>query len=291
MSFVKKSSLIMVIALMGVLAACGGNSDDSADADNDEIFIGQISWPENIAVTNMWQAVLEDEGYDVDLELVDMGTQMASLAENDMDIAPEVWLPVQDKNYYEEYKDDVEFFDEPWYDNGVVGLAVPEFMDDINSIEDLNENKDLFDGEITGFEPGAGTMEITEEVMEEYDLDLDLVDSSESAMISAVIDADEQQEPIVAPLWKPHYVFAEADMKFLEDPKKTFGETEEIFMAARDDFKEDNEEVYTWMKNFELDDEELEDLMVEVQENEEDPLEGAEKWVEDNEDVVESWKE
>lgn len=290
MSFVKKGSLIMVIALMGVLAACGSDND-SAGAEDDEIFIGQISWPENIAVTNMWQAVLEDEGYDVNLELVDMGPQMASLAEDDMDIAPEVWLPVQDKNYYEEYKDEVEFFDEPWYDNGVVGLAVPEFMDDINSIEDLNENKDLFDGEITGFEPGAGTMETTEEMMEEYDLDYDLVDSSESAMISAVKDADEQEEPIVAPLWKPHFIFAEADMKFLDDPKKSFGETEEIYMAAREDFKEDQEEVYNWMQNFELDDEELEDLMVEVQDNEEDPLAGAEKWVEDNEDLVESWKE
>lgn len=275
---------------MGVLAACGSDND-SAGAEDDEIFIGQISWPENIAVTNMWQAVLEDEGYDVNLELVDMGPQMASLAEDDMDIAPEVWLPVQDKNYYEEYKDEVEFFDEPWYDNGVVGLAVPEFMDDINSIEDLNENKDLFDGEITGFEPGAGTMETTEEIMEEYDLDYDLVDSSESAMISAVKDADEQEEPIVAPLWKPHFIFAEADMKFLDDPKKSFGETEEIYMAAREDFKEDQEEVYNWMQNFELDDEELEDLMVEVQDNEEDPLAGAEKWVEDNEDLVESWKE
>src|SRR5699024_1399607 len=291
MSFVKKSSLIMVIALMGVLAACGGNSDDSADADNDEIFIGQISWPENIAVTNMWQAVLEDEGYDVNLELVDMGPQMASLAENDMDIAPEVWLPVQDKNYYEEYKDDVEFFVEPWYDNSVVGLAVPEFMDDIISIEDLNENKDLFDGEITGFEPGAVMMETTEVMMEEYDIDYDLVDCSESAMISAVKDTDEQEVPIVAPLWKPHFIFAEADMKFLDDPKKSFGETEEIYMAAREDFKEDQEEVYNWMQNFELDDEELEDLMVEVQDNEEDPLAGAEKWVEDNEDLVESWKE
>lgn len=290
MSFVKKGSLMMVIALMGVLAACGSDND-SAGAEDDEIFIGQISWPENIAVTNMWQAVLEDEGYDVNLELVDMGPQMASLAEDDMDIAPEVWLPVQDKNYYEEYKDEVEFFDEPWYDNGVVGLAVPEFMDDINSIEDLNENKDLFDGEITGFEPGAGTMETTEEMMEEYDLDYDLVDSSESAMISAVKDADEQEEPIVAPLWKPHFIFAEADMKFLDDPKKSFGETEEIYMAAREDFKEDQEEVYNWMQNFELDDEELEDLMVEVQDNEEDPLAGAEKWVEDNEDLVESWKE
>src|SRR5699024_9139975 len=95
----------------------------------------------------------------------------------------------------------------------------------------------LFDGEITGFEPGAGTMETTEEMMEEYDLDYDLVDSSESAMISAVKDADEQEEPIVAPLWKPHFIFAEADMKFLDDPKKSFGETEEIYMAAREDFK------------------------------------------------------
>src|SRR5699024_4875700 len=181
----KKGSLIMVIALMGVLAACGSDND-SAGAEDDEIFIGQISWPENIAVTNMWQAVLEDEGYDVNLELVDMGPQMASLAEDDMDIAPEVWLPVQDKNYYEEYKDEVE-------------------------------------GENTRFEPGAGTMETTEEMMEEYDLDYDLVDSSESAMISAVKDADEQEEPIVAPLWKPHFIFAEADMKFLDDPKKSFG--------------------------------------------------------------------
>src|SRR5699024_1467705 len=135
------------------------------------------------------------------------------------------------------------------------------FMDDINSIEDLNENKDLFDGEITGFEPGAGTMETTEEMMEEYDLDYDLVDSSESAMISAVKDADEQEEPIVAQLLKPHFIVAEADMKFLDDPKKSFGETEEIYMAAREDFKEDQEEVYNWMQNFELDDEELEDLM------------------------------
>lgn len=290
MSFVKKSSFILMIAVMGVLAACGSDND-SAGAEDDEIFIGQISWPENIAVTSMWQAVLEDEGYDVNLELVDMGPQMASLAEEDMDIAPEVWLPVQDKNYYEEYKDEVEFFDEPWYDNGVVGLAVPEFMEDINSIEDLNENKDLFDGEITGFEPGAGTMETTEDMMEEYDLDFDLIDSSESAMVSAVIDADEQQEPIVAPLWKPHYIFAEADMKFLDDPKKSFGETEEIFMAAREGFKEDQEEVYNWMQNFELDDDELEELMVEVQDNEEDPVAGAEKWIEDNEDLVESWKE
>src|SRR5699024_12274219 len=102
--------------------------------------------------------------YKIKLEIVYLEQQMSSLAEDELDIEPEVWLPVQEKMYYKEYKEEVDFFDEPWYENGEVGLAVPEYMDDINSIEDLNENKDLFNGEITGFEPGAGTME-TAEVM------------------------------------------------------------------------------------------------------------------------------
>src|SRR5699024_2262054 len=121
MRLIKEGYLILMIALFGVLAARNSDSDDNVadanNADSDEIFIGQISWPENIAVTNMWKAILEQEGYDVKLEIVDMGPQMSSLAEDDLDIAPEVWLPVQDKMYYEEYKEEVDFFDEPWYEN------------------------------------------------------------------------------------------------------------------------------------------------------------------------------
>src|SRR5699024_5061863 len=99
-----------------VLAACNSDSDDNVadanNADSDEIFIGQISWPENIAVTNMWKAILEQEGYDVKLEIVDMGPQMSFLADDDIDIADEVWLLVHDKMYYKDYKEEVNFFDE-----------------------------------------------------------------------------------------------------------------------------------------------------------------------------------
>src|SRR5699024_3917036 len=181
------SFLFIGLALV-FLAACGDTNDNDSDNANgeskgDEIVIGQIGWPENIAVTNMWKAILEDEGYEVDLKLIEMGLQMSSLASGDLDMAPEIWLPVQDKSYYEKYKDEADFAEEPWYHNGKVGLAVPEYMEDINSIEDLNENKEKFNGEITGFEPGAGTMEVTAEVIEDYDLDFDLVSSSEAAMI------------------------------------------------------------------------------------------------------------
>src|SRR5699024_1122583 len=101
MRLINKDSFILVIVVFGVLGACNSDCDDNVadanNADSDEIFIGQISWPEKIAVTNMWKAILEQEGYDVKLEIVDRGPQMSSLAEDDVDIAPEVWLPVQDK--------------------------------------------------------------------------------------------------------------------------------------------------------------------------------------------------
>lgn len=293
MNVYKKGSFILMIVLFLLLTACSGESGNSSSANakeaKDQIVIGQINWPENIAVTNMWKAILEEEGYDVELKLIEMGPQMASLAKGDLDMAPEIWLPVQDKSYYEEYKDSADFAEEPWYENGKVGLAVPVYMEDINSIEDLNENKEKFDGKITGFEPGAGTMKVTEEVIKDYDLDYELISSSEAAMIASVKNAVKQKEPVVAPLWKPHYVFSEVDLKFLDDPKETYGGTEKIYMATRDGFDSDYPEVYKWMTNWKMSDEQLGELMVHVKDNEDDPIKGAQKWVKENQDVIEAW--
>ena len=295
---VKRISLFTLMAtIFLVLAACGSTSSDAesdedsngSEEDKGTITIGQINWPENIAVTNLWKALLEDEGYTVDLKLLEMGPQMAALGAGELDIAPEIWLPVQDKSYYEEFKDQANFFEEPWSDNGRVGLVVPTYMEDINSIEDLNANKDKFNGEIIGFESGAGTMIVAQEVIDEYGLDYNLSASSTAAMISSIRLAVEDEEPIVAPLWKPHYIFSEVDLKFLDDPKKTFGEVEKIYMATRDGFDSDHEDVSKWLMNFKLNDDQLGDLMIQTKENEDNPLKGAEKWIEENQDVVDEW--
>ncbi len=139
-----KKILGLSIALLVVvtLAACGGSSEESSsEVNQDEISIGQINWAENIAVTNMWKVILEEKGYNVKLQLLDMGTMMKALESGDLDVSLEVWLPVQDKNYLKEYQDTVNFSDATWYDNAKVGLVVPTYMEDINSIEDLNKTK------------------------------------------------------------------------------------------------------------------------------------------------------
>ncbi|KKE78494.1 glycine betaine ABC transporter substrate-binding protein [Oceanobacillus caeni] len=297
MYFKKGKIWLITIGLMVLLSACGGSNGTTSANQEDEaskgtINIGQISWAENIAVTNMWKVILEEEGYEVKFHLLDMGTQMAALENDALDINLEVWLPVQDKEYVEQYKDKVNFSEETWYDNAKVGLVVPSYLEEINSIEDLKKNSELFQGEITGFDPGAGTMLVTEEVIEEYDLDYELLSSSEPAMLTEIEAATENKEPIVAPLWNPHRVFSELDLKYLEDPKEVYGGVEKIYHATRLGFAEDFPEVSEWIKNWKMDDQSVGELMSyvnEAEENGEDPMVGAEKWIEDNEELVNEW--
>lgn len=286
----KKSwSMLLAIVMIAVLTACGSTEEagDEGKADK-KISIGQISWAENIAVTNMWKVILEDKGYDVKLTNLNMGSTMAALKSGDLDASLEIWLPVQDANYLESYQDTVNFSDATWYDNAKVGLVVPSYMEDVNSIEDLNEHKEKFEGNIVGFDPGAGTMEVTEQLIKDYDLNYILQSSSEPAMLAEIGEAVKEERPIVAPLWSPHWIFSEYDLKFLDDPKEVYGGVEKIHHATRQGFADDHPEVKEWLKNWKMNDQQIGELINSV-ENSEEPIDGARKWVEENQDLIGEW--
>ncbi|WP_028782289.1 glycine betaine ABC transporter substrate-binding protein [Thalassobacillus devorans] len=291
-SWKKILSLILVLSVGAILTACGSSDEasdqDQAEASDEELTIGQINWAENIAVTNMWKVILEEKGYNVKLNNVNMGTTMKALESGDMDASLEVWLPVQDANYLKEYKDTVNFSEATWYDNAKVGLVVPTYVEEVNSVDDLKKHKEKFEGEIVGFDPGAGTMEVTEQLLKDYNLDYELLPSSEPAMIAEIGKAIENKEPIVAPLWSPHWVFSKYDLKFLEDPKKTYGGVEKIHHATRQGFAEDYPKVSEWLKNWKMNDKQIGQL-IEYVESAEEPLDGAKKWVKENQELINEW--
>jgi len=68
-----------------------------------------------------------------------------------------VWLPSTDKSYVE----DKIVQHEAWYEDTTIGLAVPEYVD-IDSIANLNDHKEKFNGQIVGIDPGASIMKATE---------------------------------------------------------------------------------------------------------------------------------
>lgn len=279
------------VASLALLAtACNGEDDGVAtgpdeeeNGEGQEVTIGLIPWEEGIAVTHLWQEILEEQGYDVTVQDLDVAPTFQGLAQGDIDLFLDAWLPDTHASYMDEYGDDIEQVGQ-WYDGATLHLTVPSYVDEVDSIEDLADNADLFDDEIIGIEAGAGLMQATEDqVIPDYDLEMTLVESSTAAMLTELETAIADEEPIVVTLWRPHPAYAEHDLKDLEDPEGSLGEGEGIESVARAGFGEDFPELNGWLQDFELNDEEISNLtQLVVGEYEDDPGEGARVWLSDN---------
>lgn len=182
------------------------------------------------------------------------------------------------------------------YAAALLGLSVLFILaacQDSASDENGNEENGTIDvEEIIGIEPGTGTMNIAEQTIEEYSLDLKLTPSSEPAMLAELQRAIDDEEPVVVTLWQPHWIFTEHDLKFLEDPKGTLGASENIHTMVRQGFQEEHPSAYQFLDNFYWEVDDMNEVMSKFGQNEDvEPREAAEEWIADNRETVDSWIE
>ena len=143
--------------------------------------------------------------------------------------------------------------------------------------------------EIIGIEPGAGLMKLTKAAIEDYDLEnWNLVEGSSAAMVAELKKAIDKKEPIVVTGWSPHWMFSTYDLKYLEDPNKSFGGAENINTIARQGLEQDAPGAYKILDQFFWETGDMEDVMVEVAGGM-SPSEAAEKWISANPDKVSEW--
>lgn len=281
-------SLVSVLSL-SVLAGCGSDDKSSNDGDKKVVNFGYVNWAEGVAMTNVVKVILEDKmDYEVNTTMADAGVVFTSLADGDIDMFIEGWLPVTHKDYMEKYGDKLLKLGAN-YEGARIGTVVPEYVD-INSLEELKGQEDKFDGKIVGIDAGAGVMQATEKAIEEYDLDMDLLTGSEPVMTASISDAIDNKEAIAVTGWTPHWKFNKWDLKFLDDPKQVYGEAETLYTIARGDIMEDEnlKEAVEFIENFKMNDDQLSKLMTDFEEGDNEEA-TAKKWVEDNEELVNSW--
>ncbi|WP_201745067.1 glycine betaine ABC transporter substrate-binding protein [Aidingimonas lacisalsi] len=271
------------------LAAGLGLAAGSAHAQEDKgtVELAYVEWSSEVASTNVVRAVLEQQGYDVEINSLSASAMWQAIAHDDADAMVAAWLPTTHENYLEQTKDDVEDLG-PNFEGTKLGLVVPADSD-LESIEDINDHADELNGEIIGIDPGAGLMSQTETVLEEYDLDVDLRSGSGATMTSSLSTAIENDEPIVVTGWTPHWMFSRWELKYLDDPQNVYGDAERIHTVVRKGLKEDMPEAYAILDNFEWTPEQMGEVMLMNQEEDADPYENAKQWVENNQDVVEEW--
>lgn len=276
-------SLILIISFGLTLISCGNSSNTE---EKEKINILYSNYLGAIAFTNLSEIALENQGYDVEITNLDMGLIFGELSKDNPngDVFMDAWLPNTHEAYWEEYGDKLVKIGES-FSEGTTGLVVPTYVT-INSIEELNENKDKFNEEIIGVGSGAGIHRDTYRAIEEYDLELEQITSSGPAMVAALNKATKNKEWIVITGWKPHLKWLEYDLKYLEDPKGVYPK-DVCAIVSRRGFKEDMPEATTYFENFNLTDDQLNILMDYVEKI--GPKEGAQKWYDENKELVDSW--
>jgi glycine betaine/proline transport system substrate-binding protein len=84
-------------------------------------------------------------------------------------------------------------------------------------------------------------------------------------------------------LWTPHWAYSEYDLTKLADPKKSFGEGDEIHTVASKDFPKQYPQLTKWFKDFKLSEKQLAGLENEIQKHGTGHEEEAVKaWMEKN---------
>jgi glycine betaine/proline transport system substrate-binding protein len=295
---VKNKKVIGVLAVLLVVGlifvGCSENGVEngeteglSGETSKGVIKLGYVQWACAEASTHLAQAVIMDKlGYDVSVVSLEAGGLYAGMAEGDIDAQTTAWLPVTHKDYMDQYGDQIDDYGN-LYNDARIGLVVPEYVE-IDSIEELNEFAEKFGGRIVGIDGGAGIMRATEQAIEDYGLELELIESSDMAMTAALADAYMEEEWIVVTGWTPHWKFASFDLKFLEDPKGIYGGSEDIRVMARQGLDEDAPDVANFLKNYFLEDYQLGAVIGAIAEGAE-PLDAARDWIAENEDVVQGW--
>ena len=144
---------------------------------------------------------------------------------------------------------------------------------------------------ITGVEPGAGITLQTINTLEEYENleGWELMDSSTAGMLGSLDTAIQNEEPIIVVGWSPHWKFSAYDLKFLEDPKGTFGGSENVNTIARKGLEEDMPNAYKVLDRFYWEPQDMEAVMFDAQEVSFE--EAANNWIEENPDKVAQWTE
>ena len=281
------ASLLMVSTL--TLAACGASnaSSDSENASSSagskwddcdmregvkdvssekadskkEITIGAFNgWDESFATAHLLKAVLEKDGYTVNIKAYEAAPGYTGVANGDIDLLTDTWLPVTHASYLKKYGDKIEDLG-CWYNKGKNTIAVNEDSP-AKTIGDLKKMGDEYDNKLIGIEAGAGLTKMTKEkAIPEYGLDnLEYTISSTPAMLAAIKKSQADGTNIAVTLWRPHWAYAAFPMRDLEDPKGAMGGDEFIYSFARKGFQDDLPKASQIVKNLVLDDEQLADL-------------------------------
>jgi len=288
MRFTKRNFMAAVLSVSSMVAL--GAFAPQAAASQSPIRLGYVqSWPSSSVTTKLAANVIENDlNQPVQLVALSAGPMYQGVKSGDLDAMLTAWLPITHKSYYNKVWPDVLNLG-PNLRGTKLGLVVPSYVKDVNSIEDLKKHADEFGGKIYGVGAGAGINEDTLKAIKKYGLNnMQLVKSSTAGMAASLKRAVQKKEPVVVTGWSPLWIWGKFDLKYLKDPKKIYGQAGYVATIASRELPDKNPAVYDFLDAFKLKLSQLNAIEA-MTKNNMSEKEAVAKWVKEHPKVVSHW--
>ncbi len=286
----KKFMLCLLLAAVMTVTLTFGTA---AAQEKKTLNFGVVAWSEALAEGELIKYIMEKEiGWPVKIVNPDIGVAYTALANGDLDLFIESWLPMTHEAYWDKIASKICDFG-PIYEDASLGWAVPNYIprEVFNSVADMNkaEVKEKCGGKIIGVDPGGGLMQHSSLMMKKYPelKDWKLIEGSDYAMAASLKRSMQRKEWTVVTLWKPHFAFSRFDIRYIEDPRKILGTEERVHMIGRRDFMDVfPNEVSSFLSRLYFTIDQVNEL-VDLYEKDEDTA--AKKFIKNNPKLVHYW--
>ena len=268
-------------------SSSGSMGKSAASTPTHDLKLAYVDWSSCIAATHVVKAALEQQGFRVGTVLLTGAAMYPALAQGTADATVCAWLPSTHAAYYARVRNQLINLG-PNMAGTRIGLVVPDYVS-IDSIDQLSTHADRFGGRIVGIDPDAGEMGIAREAIETYRLPLELVEGTDASMAAALGRAIAARQWIVVTGWTPHWMWARWKLKYLADPKGSFGGAEDIDTLVRKGLRRDRPRAYAVLDGFRWTAAQMQQVMVADQRSGADADENARAWVKAHPKLVAGW--
>jgi glycine betaine/proline transport system substrate-binding protein len=311
----RRHAAIALATFVGLgLAACGGGnieSNDTAAGDCGDLNIAVNPWTGYVANAHVIGNVAEKElGCKVEYPEVKEEVGWQGMSDGSIDTIVENWgHPDLVKKYID---DQGTVMDAGLTGNdGIIGWYVPPWMaekyPDILNWENLNDYASMFEtsesggkGQLLDGDPSYVTND--EALVKNLDLDYKVVvGGSEAALIQSFRSAEDNKTPLLAYFYEPQWFFNEMDLQRIALPPYKEGCDADAAKVDCDyppyklnklmskKFDDSGSPAVDLVKNFNWTNEDQNTVSTYIAKDGMTPDDAAEKWIEDNQDKVDSW--
>lgn len=313
----RSAGLVAGLALAATLTACGGDIKDLTAGGAGRC--GELDLAINPWVGYEADAYVVGEvararlGCTVNYKDLDEQVSWKGFGSGEVDVVIENWgHPELESKYMASAGGDGSAVDfGPTGNQGVIGWFVPPWMaeeyPDITDWKNLNKYADLFrttesgsKGTLYDGDPGFVTND--EALVENLDLDYEVVYAgSETALIEAFRDAEENKKPMLGYFYDPQWFLSEVELVKVDLPKYEVGcdadpakvdcdyPVYELNKVVARDFADSSSSAVGLVRNFTWTNDDQNLVAKYIAEDQMAPEEAARKWIEDNPDKVNAW--